>query len=360
MEASVLGKFTIKVYYKMSSEIGKIIEISHGGGGKRMDQLISFLSSKIGIKTEAEDIVSPKATDDSAVLAYNENNIVITTDSHTVDPIFFRGGNISDLSICGTINDLTVMGAMPKFLTLGLIIEEGFETEKLGILAETLGKRCRDANVRIVAGDTKVMPRGMLSEIVMNTAGVGTMMRNPPIEDSAAKVGDLVILTAPIGVHGTSLMSLREGIEFETDLPSDVASFWPSFEKIVLNEGVHAMKDLTRGGLAAGLSEIAIKSEICIEIEETLIPIREESQAICDMLGLEILEISGEGCAVLVVDPKAGQNILNELRSKDIGKNAVIVGKIKENPKGRVHVLTDIGGTRILDKPYGEPIPRVC
>lgn len=344
----------------MSNEIGKIIEISHGGGGKRMDQLISFLSAKIGIYAADEDIVSPKATDDSAILPYDSDNIVMTTDSHTVDPIFFRGGNISDLSICGTVNDLTVMGAIPKYLTLGVIIEEGFETEKLGVLAETLGKRCREANVRIVAGDTKVMPRGMLSEIVMNTSGVGTLIRERPIMDSAAKPGDLVILTAPIGVHGTSLMSLREGIEFETDLPSDVASFWPSFEDIVTNEGVHAMKDLTRGGLAAGLSEIAIKSKICIEIEETLIPIREESQAICDMLGLEILEISGEGCAVLVVSPGAGEELLQQLRLKQISRNAVIVGTIKEDPKGRVHVLTDIGGTRILDKPYGEPIPRVC
>lgn len=344
----------------MNNDIGEIIEISHGGGGKRMDKLIRFLTSKIGISTLQEDIVGPNATDDSAVLAYSNDNIVLTTDSHTVDPIFFRGGNIADLSICGTVNDLTVMGAKPKYLTLGLIIEEGYPTEKLGVLATTLGVRCREANVRIVAGDTKVMPRGMISEIVMNTAGVGSLIRDIPIQDSAASIGDSIILTAPIGVHGTSLMSLREGIEFETDLASDVSSFWPSFETIVKNEGVHAMKDLTRGGFAAGLSEIATKSNVCLEIEEIRIPIKQESQAICDMLGLEIMEISGEGCAVVIVDAAHAEELLKELQSHNISRDAVIVGTVKESPQGKVHVITEIGGTRILDKPYGEPIPRVC
>lgn len=344
----------------MNIEIGDIIEISHGGGGKRMDQLIRFISSNIGIESTEMDIVGPTASDDSAVISYSENNIVMTTDSHTVDPIFFRGGNIADLSVCGTVNDLTVMGAIPKFLTLGLIIEEGYKTEKLGELAKTLGERCREASVRIVAGDTKVMPRGMISEIVMNTAGVGSLVRESPIQDSEAQIGDVVILTAPIGVHGTSLMSLREGIEFDTDLSSDVASFWPAFENIVKNEAVHAMKDLTRGGLAAGLSEIATKSKVCLEINEVDVPIKEESQAICDILGLEIMEISAEGCAVMVVDERKSDEILLELHKHSISQNAIIVGRVKNNPKGRVYVITEIGGTRILDKPYGEPIPRVC
>ncbi|OLS26618.1 MAG: Hydrogenase isoenzymes formation protein HypE [Candidatus Heimdallarchaeota archaeon LC_2] len=344
----------------MNNEIGEIIEISHGGGGKRMDLLIKFLTSNIGLETFNQDIVGPNASDDSAVLPYNANNIVITTDSHTVDPIFFRGGNISDLSICGTVNDLTVMGAVPKYLTFGLIIEEGYKIEKLQQLARTLGDRCREANVRIVAGDTKVMPRGMISEIVMNTAGVGTLVREAPIQDAAAKSGDSIIITAPIGVHGTSLMSLREGIEFDTDLASDVASFWPSFENVIKNSGVHAMKDLTRGGMASGLSEIALKSNVCLEIYEDRVPIKEESQAICDILGLEIFEISGEGCAVIIVDNDNTDEILNELKTKNISKYAVKVGTVKESPKGKVHVITEIGGTRILDKPYGEPIPRVC
>ncbi|MHA2404351.1 MAG: HypE family hydrogenase expression/formation protein [Candidatus Kariarchaeaceae archaeon] len=204
------------------------------------------------------------------------------------------------------------------------------------------------------------MPKGTLSNIVLNTAGVGTLVRSTPIADSGAKPGDKVIITGPIGDHGTSLMSLREGLEFETTLESDVASFWPSFKDIVRDNAIHAMKDLTRGGLASAVNEIAAKSSVCLLLEEESIPIRQESQAIADILGLEIMEVSCEGSAVLCVDSSSADAILEEFRKFEISEMACIVGTVEEEPKGRVHVITDIGGTRILDKPYGEPIPRVC
>jgi hydrogenase expression/formation protein HypE len=338
----------------------EFIEISHGGGGKRMDRLIAFLSQKMGLSNADSDTIGPLAADDSAVVEFLSDQLVLTTDSHTVDPDFFRGGNIGDLSISGTVNDLTVMGAQPLYLTLGMIIEEGYSFEKLGKIASTIGEICRNAGVRIVCGDTKVMPKGTLSNIVLNTAGVGTLVRSTPIADSGAKPGDKVIITGPIGDHGTSLMSLREGLEFETTLESDVASFWPSFKDIVRDNAIHAMKDLTRGGLASAVNEIAAKSSVCLLLEEESIPIRQESQAIADILGLEIMEVSCEGSAVLCVDSSSADAILEEFRKFEISEMACIVGTVEEEPKGRVHVITDIGGTRILDKPYGEPIPRVC
>ncbi|MHA2170226.1 MAG: hydrogenase expression/formation protein HypE, partial [Candidatus Kariarchaeaceae archaeon] len=328
----------------------EFVEISHGGGGKQMDRLIAFLSQKIGLENADSDTIGPLAADDSAVVdfPFPDNKLVLTTDSHTVDPIFFRGGNIGDLSISGTINDLTVMGAQPLYFTLSMIIEEGYSFEKLGKIATTIGEQCRDADVRIVCGDTKVMPKGTLSNIVLNTAGVGNLVRSIPIADSGAKVGDKIIITGPIGDHGTSLMSLREGLEFETTLESDVAPFWPSFKDIVSNQAIHAMKDLTRGGLASAVNEIAMKSNVCLLLEEELIPIRQESQAIADILGLEIMEVSCEGSAVLCVDPSSADALLQKFHKHKVSEMACIVGTVRENPKGRVHILTDIGGTRIL------------
>ncbi|MHA2253977.1 MAG: hydrogenase expression/formation protein HypE [Candidatus Kariarchaeaceae archaeon] len=338
----------------------EFVEISHGGGGKRMDQLISFISKHIGIEDAKNDTIGPNAADDSAVVDFPADKLVLTTDSHTVDPDFFRGGNIGDLSIAGTVNDLTVMGAQPVYLTLSMVIEEGYSFDKIGKIARTIRRLCEETGTRIVCGDTKVMPKGTVSNIVLNTAGVGQLVREKPIGDAQAKPGDIVIITGPIGDHGTALMSLREGLEFETTLVSDVAPFWPSFKNVVSDKRVHAMKDLTRGGLASGINEIAKKSGVCIVLDEDQIPIRPESQAIADILGLEILEVSCEGCAIMVIDSTAEKEIMEELKLHPISEYAAIVGRIVEEPKGRVHVKTEIGGTRILDKPYGEPIPRVC
>lgn len=337
------------------------VDLSHGGGGKRMDQLIEFIGKHIGITDGEEDIVGPSQMDDSAVISLPPDNpmIVLTTDSHTVSPIFFQGGNIGDLIVSGTVNDLTVMGAVPKYLTIGMIIEEGYPIKDLQKICETIGIKSREAGVRIVAGDTKVMPKGGVSEIVVNTAGLGYLYRTP-IKDSNAEVGDVIILTGEIGNHGTSLMALREGMNFEITLESDVGNLWPFLKDVTQHPGVKCMKDPTRGGFATTLNEFASKSGVCLEIDEIKIPINQQAQAIADILGLEILGISSEGRAVLIVEEEYADEIMDLLRSKEISAGAQIIGRVIADPKGRVVVITDIGGTRILDKPYGEPIPRVC
>ncbi len=347
---------------KIQNENKEIVELSHGGGGKRMDQLIGFISKKIGIRNSSEDLVGPEETDDSAVIKIRNtsNTLVLTTDSHTIDPVFFKGGNIGDLAVAGTINDLIVMGAKPLYLTLGMIIEEGFTFSDLGRIAETIGNLCKKTGVRIVAGDTKVMPRGMLSSIVLNTSGVGVLIREEPIKDSNAKPGDIIIVTGTIGDHGTSLLSLREGLQFDTELESDVTPLWPALEKIVRDPRIHSMKDMTRGGFASATNEIAVKSGVCLEINEEKIPMRPEAKAICEILGLEIMEISCEGRAIIIADPSAEQDIIQELRKHPETKDARIIGKVISEPKKKVLIKTEIGGKRILDKPFGEPIPRVC
>ncbi len=335
------------------------VDLSMGGGGKRMDQLIDLIGKSIRIHNEEEDIVGPLQMDDGAVITLPDKtkNIVLTTDSHTVDPIFFQGGNIGDLVIAGTVNDLTMMGAIPKYLTIGMIIEEGFLLEDLVKICKTIGEKARLAEVRIIAGDTKVMPKGTISNIVINSTGLGIITRNP-IQDSNAKVGDKIIITGEIGNHGASLIALREGMEFSTSLASDVKALWPELKDITINNSVHCMKDPTRGGLAAALTEIATKSNICIEIDELLLPFNPQAVPITDILGLDILEISCEGRAIIIVDSKHTFRILEQLQVID--KAACVIGTVIEEPKNKVIMKTEIGGTRILDKPYGEPIPRVC
>ncbi|MCY3413835.1 MAG: hydrogenase expression/formation protein HypE [Candidatus Heimdallarchaeota archaeon] len=339
----------------------KTVDLSMGGGGKRMDLLIDLIGKHIGITDGEGDIVGPQSMDDAAVVTIPDGTfqLVITTDSHTVDPIFFQGGNIGDLLIAGTVNDLTVMGAIPKYLTIGMIIEEGYLIEDLVRICETIGNKARAAGVRIIAGDTKVMPKGMVSNIVINSAGVGYLYRDP-IRDSAAQIGDKIIITGEVGNHGTSLMALREGMEFTTTLQSDVTALWPAVKEITANTSVHCMKDPTRGGLATALNEIAEKSNVCLEIDELSLPINEQAQAIADILGLEMMEISSEGRAVMVVAADAADEIIEKLHNQEITQGSVIIGEVKESPKTKVLVKTDIGGTRILEKPYGEPIPRVC
>ncbi len=349
----------IKKHISLMDRLPEMVDLSMGGGGKRMDLLVSFIGRTIGIENSDHDIVGPKDMDDSAVLVFPSEKIVVTTDGHTVNPVFFPGGNIGDLAIAGTVNDLTVMGAKPLFLTLGMIIEEGFRMDALKTICETIGKRARETGVRIIAGDTKVMPKGAVNEIVLTTAGIGALLVDTPLKDSRAEIGDNVIVSGTIGDHGAALMALREGIDLDTSLQSDVSPVWPHFQNVITHPGVKCMKDITRGGLASALNHIASKSSCTLQIYENHVPIDERTKAICDILGLEPLEISSEGKVVIVCDKNATDDILKLLTNTELGKNAALIGSVVKG-KGEVHVKTSIGGTRILDKPYGEPIPRVC
>jgi hydrogenase expression/formation protein HypE len=292
-----------------------------------------------------------------------DKEIVITGDGHTVYPLFFPGGDLGTLSICGTVNDLIMMGAEPLALTSMIVIEEGFEFEKLGKLVESMNLKSKEANISIIAGDTKVMPRNTLNEIIIATTGIGIKDKKIKVLDKNLKPGDKIIITGSIGDHGTALMASREGLNISTDLKSDLSLLLEIYNAIkveIKNNYIHAMKDPTRGGIAAALNDWATKSNVSILIDEEKVPLKNQVTAICDILGLDPYNIACEGRALLAVDPKHSDDILKKIRSTKIGRDAVIIGEVKADHPKRVFLKTIVGGTRFIDTPIGEPIPRIC
>ena len=348
----------------MSKKKESVIRLAHGAGGILQEELIKFITKNIQIK-KVNNGIGVEELDDGATIPLEdyEKEIVITADGHTVFPIFFPGGDLGCLSVCGTVNDLIMMGAKPLALTSIIIIEEGFEFNKLEEIVNSINNTAKEANIAIIAGDTKVMPRGTLNEIIIATTGIGIKDKKIKILDSLLKTGDKIIITGSIGDHGTALMASREGLNISTDLKSDVSllvEFYNAVKYEIDNNYIHAMKDPTRGGLAAALNEWAKKSLVSIMIDEDKVPIKKQVTAICGMLGLDPYNIACEGRALLAVDPAHSEDVLNKLKSTKIGKGAVIIGEVKaDNPK-RVFLKTIVGGTRFVDMPLGEPIPRIC
>ncbi len=342
----------------------KIIRLAHGAGGVLQEELINFITKDISLKN-VNNGIGIKELDDGATIPLKDydKEVVISADGHTVFPLFFPGGDLGKLSICGTVNDLLMMGANPLALTSIIIIEEGLSFQTLDKLIKSFNVTAQEANIAIIAGDTKVMPRGSLSEIIMATTGIGIKDKSINIQDNGLKVGDNIIITGTIGDHGTALMATREGLNISTDLQSDVGLLLEINDVIkseISQNIIHAMKDPTRGGIAGALNHWASKSNISIVIEEDKIPIKKQVNAICDMLGLDPYNIASEGRALLSVDPRHSEKILNKIKSTEIGKDAEIIGKVKaDNPK-RVLLKTLVGGTRFIDMPLGEPIPRIC
>jgi hydrogenase expression/formation protein HypE len=297
--------------------------------------------------------------DDGATLQVEAKGIIVCTDAHTVQPLFFPGGNIGSLTACGTINDLAVMGAKPLALTNTVIVEEDFEIEMLRTILKSLNDVLKSLDVAMIAGDTKVMPKGTLDQLVMSTTGIGTVYGEKPVSDNGALEGDDLLVTGPIGDHGTSLLAHREGLEFDTDLTSDVAPLWTPIRDCLDIGGVHAMKDPTRGGTAVALNEIASKSQLELEIEEELVPIRPAVQSLCEILGLNPLHMSCEGTVVMAVNSSKTDDILGALRKHETTEDAKVIGRFKKG-KGRVTMKTMVGGRKVIQVPYGEPVPRVC
>jgi len=334
------------------------IEAAHGAGGKIMQKLLeevvipSFSRRKLGT-------IGLDDMDDGATVQVAGTNLIVCTDAHTVHPIFFPGGNLGTLTACGTINDLAVMGAKPIAMTNTVIIEEGTEIDSLHTILKSLNDIIDPLNIAMVAGDTKVMPIGTLDGIIMSTTGIGEIYLTNPISDSGAQEGDDLIISGPIGDHGTILLAHREGLEFETTLTSDVAPLWNPIKACLDIGGVHAMKDPTRGGTAVALNEIATKSHLELEIQENLIPVRPAVQALCDVLGLNPLHMSSEGRFVMAVEPSHTDDILSALGNHESTKSAKVVGKFTKG-KSRVLMKTAIGGRKVIQVPYGEPVPRVC
>lgn len=335
------------------------ITLKYGAGGRAMRRLIEevFLDGFAGTAAEG---VGLAAMDDGAALRVGDRWLIVTTDSHVIHPVFFPGGDIGRLAVSGTVNDLAMMGATEVLgLTCAVVIEEGFDRSKLERIQRSLRETCHEAGATIVAGDTKVMGKGELDGIVINTTGVALTRRFIP--DSALQPGDRLIVTGTMGDHGLAIMATRHDLELEGNLRSDVAPLNELIRTSIAaaGEDLVAMKDPTRGGLASALHEMATKSGVGIILEETKVPVSTEVRAAGELLGIDPLHIANEGKALLGVRPQAAAGVLSALHAHPLGRSAAIVGTaIAERPGS---VILDTGfGRRLLAEPEGEPLPRIC
>lgn len=333
----------------------KKITLSYGSGGRLTHQLIKNLFLK-----KFGNTISKKL-DDSAVLPSINSNfkLVYTTDSYVVKPIFFPGGDIGKLSICGTVNDLSVMGAKPLYISVSAIIEEGLEIEKLEKIVSSIAETSKKAGVQIVCGDTKVVEKGAADEIFLTTSGIGILNKKLNISGHNAKTGDVIIISGTIADHGIAILNARQNLELEGKLFSDVAPLNNLVERMLKAGEIHTMRDPTRGGLATTLNEIAEQSNIGIEIIEEKIPVQKSTKSACNLLGLDPLYIANEGKLVAIVKETDAKKILFAMKNHPLGKNAQIIGKVMSKPKG-VYLKTKIGGVRILQMLESDQLPRIC
>ena len=302
-----------------------------------------------------------KPLDDSAVLVMAGKGYAFTTDSYVVSPCFFPGGDIGKLAVCGTVNDLAVMGAQPYWLSLSFILEEGLLIADLQRIVESIRATAAGVGVQIVTGDTKVVERGKCEGLYINTAGLGKILTPNWLGASNVKPGDVVILSGSLGEHGVAVMSQRPGIAFQTSVVSDCAALWPLVKAILdTNVELRAMRDPTRGGLAAALCDIASASDVAIRLDEKALPVSREVRGACELLGLDPLTIANEGKLLLFCRHADAEKVLAAMKGNSLGKDAVVIGEVHEKPKGMVLLRTIIGGERIVDMPTGEDLPRIC
>lgn len=331
------------------------ISLSHGSGGKQTNDLISNLF----IKYFDNEII--RQMNDSAQLYLNNNRIAFTTDSFVVTPAFFKGGDIGKLAVCGTVNDLAMSGAKPLYLTSAFIIEEGYPIENLETIVKSMAEMAERAGVKIVAGDTKVVEKGGVDGLFINTSGIGTIYEGINIEANKAEAGDVVIVNGTLGDHGMTIMCERSGIDIQGELKSDCAPLNSLVDSILdICKNVHVLRDATRGGVAAVLNEIAETSRVSIELEEDSIPISEEVKGACELLGLDPLYIANEGKLCCFVPEKYAHKVLEQMRNHPLGTKAEIIGKVVTEVSQRVYLKTIIGGRRIVDMPSGQQLPRIC
>ncbi|MBI2331777.1 MAG: hydrogenase expression/formation protein HypE [Chloroflexi bacterium] len=296
----------------------------------------------------------------SAVLTLNGQRLAFTTDSHVVSPLFFPGGDIGRLAICGTVNDLAMAGAKPYALTCGFVVEEGLSFEILQRVVQSMREAAAEAGVFIAAGDTKVVQKGGADKLFINTSGIGTIADGINISGANAKLGDVVIVSGSIGDHGIAVLSAREGLGFETALESDVAPL-NYLVDAMLNAGeVHVLRDPTRGGLATSLVEISEQSNAAIEIDEQTLPFKPAVKAACEMLGFDPLFIANEGKLVAFVKESDADKVLDAMKKTKYGGDAAVIGRVIEAGKSQVRLKTAIGGTRLVDMLPGEMLPRIC
>lgn len=332
------------------------ILLDHGSGGIASQELIGGLF----LKYLDNPILS--GLEDSAVFDNQPGRLAFTTDSYVVDPIFFPGGDIGKLAVHGTINDLAMRGATPRCLSLGLILEEGLLFSDLKRVIISISEACKETGVPIVTGDTKVVPRGKGDKIFINTSGIGFVPDNREISSQHGQPGDAVIVSGSIGDHGITIMTRRAGISLDGNLRSDTRALHGLTAGLLeaFPGATRVLRDPTRGGVATSLNEIAAASQVSIELEEQLLPIRPEVRAACEILGLEPLFLANEGICLAVVDGTSAEAIVARMRTMPAGREAVIIGQISDGKPGRVSINTPVGGSRIVTPLHGEPLPRIC
>ncbi len=328
------------------------ITLAHGNGGQENNELIT----KIFYKAFKNEILSK--SEDAAVI--ENGTLAFSTDSFTVSPLEFPGANIGKLAVCGTCNDLAMMGAKPKYLTCSVIIEEGFEVDTLKRIVSSMEKELELNGAIVVSGDTKVVPRGSVDKIFINTTGIGEI-KQKGISSNSIKEDDVIIVSNSVGKHGATIFAAREGIDFSTDLKSDCASLWPVVEKLIEAKiDVRALRDATRGGVSAVLNEWAKQSDICVEIEEEKIPVCDEVNGVCELLGFEALSLANEGTFVIAISKEQVSKAMEVLKSIETSKEASIIGQVTSKHKGKVVLNTAWGTQRFIDLPTGELLPRIC
>jgi hydrogenase expression/formation protein HypE len=332
------------------------ITLGHGGGGKLSHNLISKLFLPLFSNSYLQEL------HDGAVFSVDSGRLAFTTDSFVVSPAFFPGGNIGDLSVNGTVNDLAMCGAKPLYLSLALILEEGFLVNDLFKVIVSIRNACDAAEVQIITGDMKVVEQGKGDGIFINTTGIGQVFNGVRISPSRIQPGDKILLSGPIAEHGIAILSLREGLSFETELRSDTANLWPLVKLIIESaaDDVHAMRDATRGGVASVLNEMAKSAEVGIVIEESQIPVREDVRGACEILGLDPLYVANEGKFVTFVDKNATEGVMRIMRQTRLGEDARIIGEVTSAHPGIVRLKTVLGGSRVVEMMSGEQLPRIC
>ena len=329
----------------------KKITMAHGAGGKFSADLI-------------KEIILP-AFDNEYLNELHDGakigNLAMTTDSYVIRPFFFRGGDIGKLSICGTVNDLAVTGAVPKYISVGAIIEEGFDFDDLKKIVNSMSAAAVEAGVKIVTGDTKVVGKGQADGIFINTAGVGEIISGVDISAKNVQAGMKILISGTIGDHAATILSERHGLQLPENIKSDCAPLNKMiFEMLKVEPKIAMLRDATRGGIAAVLNEIAAAANVGIILEENKIPVREEIRGVCDILGFDALELANEGKIIAVVPKNSAEKILAVMKNFDCGKNAAEIGEVTENFAGKVGLHTNIGGLRVVDMPVGELVPRIC
>jgi hydrogenase expression/formation protein HypE len=331
------------------------IVLGHGSGGKMTQDLIE--------KAFYPPFENPELMrgDDSAVVESQGGRLAITTDCHIVSPLFFPGGDIGRLAVCGAVNDLSMVGARPLWLTAGFILEEGLPYEVLEQVTQSMRAAAEEAGVYIIAGDTKVTERGKADGIFISTSGVGVVPDGRAVSGSNARVGDVVLLSGPIGDHGIAVLAARGELDFEARVESDVAPLNGLVEAMFdVCADIRVLRDPTRGGVATTLNEIARQSGVAIQIDEGSIPVRGAVSAACEMLGFDPLYVANEGKLVAVVPAQESSGVLEAMRSHRYGKEACRIGEVLQEPTGRVLMRTAIGGTRVVETLSGEMLPRIC